>query len=70
MTVQSWFEEDSGGDDTEFTINIPASYEGGPSYIYKVKSDTNDEELGLPLVQFNDRVGISYGVSHMNFQRQ
>ncbi len=70
LTLESWTEEDSGGEDTEFTMNIPAAYEGGPTYTYKVKSDTNDEELGVSIVQFSDRVGISYGLSHLNFQRQ
>lgn len=70
ITLESWIEEDSGGEDTEFTMNIPAAYEGGPTFTYKVKSDTNDEELGVSIVQFSDRVGISYGLSHFNFQRQ
>ncbi|MDX1373201.1 MAG: hypothetical protein R3321_12060, partial [Nitrososphaeraceae archaeon] len=70
FTIENWTEVDDGGENTEFTMNIPAAYEGAPTYSYKVKSDTNDEELGFSIVQFSDRVGLSYGVSHMNFQRQ
>lgn len=70
FTVEKWIEMDSGGDPTETTINIPAAYEGGPTFSVKVSSSDNDEEMGQTIIQYNDRVGQSYGISHMNIQRQ
>lgn len=70
FTVEKWIEMDSGGDNIETTLSIPPAYKGGPTITVKRTSSSNDEDLGQTLIQYPDRVGQSYGLSHLNIQRQ
>lgn len=70
FTIEKWVERDYFlGLDTEVSIFIP-SYEGGPTGTVKIKINDIDEDLGQTIIQFSDRVGQVYGISHMNIQRQ
>lgn len=67
--VENWIETD-GGKSASITINVPAIEEGAPSYSITVPSEEQDDNLGLSIVQFPDRLGLVYGISYMNFKRR
>ncbi len=70
FTVEKWIEVDDGGTGVQYTMSIPPAFEGGPTQTVQYTSTDNDEDCGLSIVQFSDKVGLSYGISWMNFKRQ
>jgi|TARA_R100000501_G_C2618530_1_gene111999 hypothetical protein len=73
FTIEKWIEIDDpvfGSGDTEVTITVPPAYEGGPTTTIKSTKQKADDDLGQSIVQYPDRVGQMYGISHMNFKRK
>lgn len=73
FTLEQWVEIDDpvfGSGNTEVTMSLPPIYEGGSPTTVKFTMQESDDDLGQSIVQFSDRVGLSYGISHMNFKRK
>lgn len=73
FTLEKWIEIDDpvfGSGNTEITMSLPPAYEGGSPTTVKTTIQESDDDLGQSIVQFSDKVGLSYGISHMNFKRK
>ena len=72
-TIEKWIEIDDpifGSAGTEVTISVPPATSGGPTTTIKYTTKESDDDLGLTIIQFPDRVGQSYGLNHMNIKRK
>lgn len=66
-TIEQWFEVD-GGNSNQVTVTIPLE-DGSGVINVTIPSSNRDDDCGKSIVQFQDKIGQVYPISHMNFKR-